>query len=76
MLPLVLTLWQSCLLAPSYEACVHLSGCGSRRRCLQALVASGRDLLHEEVPLVGPEGNVWASLTISVVAAAALGSIA
>jgi hypothetical protein len=42
----------------------------------QALVASGRDLLHEDVPLVGPEGEVLATLTITVVAARALGSVA
>ncbi len=42
----------------------------------QALVASGRDLLHEDVPLVSPEGEVLATLTITVVAARALGSIA
>jgi hypothetical protein len=42
----------------------------------QALVASGRDLLHEDVPLVGPEGEVLATLTLTVMAARALGSVA
>ena len=43
---------------------------------LQALVASGRDLRHEEVPLVSPDGDLIAAVTLTVVAAAALRNIA
>ena len=43
---------------------------------LQALVASGQDLRHEEVPLVSPDGDFMAALTLTVVAAAALRGVA
>lgn len=43
---------------------------------LQALVTSGRDLRHEEVPLVSPHGDFVAAVTLTVVAAAALSGIA
>lgn len=42
---------------------------------LQALVASGRDLRHEAVPLVSPDGDFVAAVTLTVVAAAALRGI-